>query len=173
MFFVLQRTWLACCLTITTSSSCYLLCHCLLVCSPLCHVKIDEADAFYEHLTTFVKKECPGGIGILINNVGVGNEAPLNCEEVPIELEREMIRINCEGTCGMQRTLLPIMKAQEKQVHGRKGAIINISSASETHPSPVLGNQSIHHTGNLSFVCDGHVDVNVDVTTTQLHFLNP
>ncbi len=102
------------------------------------HVKIDEADAFYAHLTTFVKKECPGGIGILINNVGVGNEAPLNCEEVPIALEREMIRINCEGTCGMQRTLLPIMKAQEKQAHGRKGAIINISSASGTHPSPML-----------------------------------
>jgi hypothetical protein len=70
--------------------------------------------------------------------VGVGNEAPLDCDEVPVALERDMIRINCEGTCGMQRTLLPIMKAQEKQKHGRKGAIINISSASGTHPSPML-----------------------------------
>ena len=73
-----------------------------------------------------------GGLGLLVNNVGVGNELPFTLCDVDPKLESDMCRINCEGTVKMTRAVLPTLIAK------KKGAIINISSASGTHPTPML-----------------------------------
>jgi 17beta-estradiol 17-dehydrogenase / very-long-chain 3-oxoacyl-CoA reductase len=92
----------------------------------------EGASDFYKNLTNMVKEELKSDIGVLVNNVGVGNESPIYSTELDPSLESDMIRINCEGTCRMTRAILPIM------IEKKCGAIINVSSGSGTHPSPFL-----------------------------------
>jgi short-subunit dehydrogenase len=92
----------------------------------------DKADAFYRDLESMIKVDLKGQVGMLINNVGVGNEQPVYSYDLDPKLELDMIRINCEGTCRMTRAVLPLL------VSNRKGAIINVSSGSGNHATPFL-----------------------------------
>ena len=73
-----------------------------------------------------------GGIGILINSVGVANRTPTLVHEMNPEDIRQMLFINNNGTMLMTRSVLPHM------ISRKSGAIITISSASCAHPSGLL-----------------------------------
>jgi len=77
-----------------------------------------------------------GEVGLLVNNVGVGDEAPLFVEELPLQDADDMIKVNCGATVQMSRALLPLMSDR------RKGAIINVSSGSCAQPTAFLSTYS-------------------------------
>uniref|UniRef100_A0A7S2KZI6 Estradiol 17-beta-dehydrogenase 12 n=2 Tax=Leptocylindrus danicus TaxID=163516 RepID=A0A7S2KZI6_9STRA len=73
-----------------------------------------------------------GGVGILINSVGVANAVPTLVHEMDEEEVRQMLCINNDGTMLMTQAVLPHMMFR------KTGAIITISSASCTHPAGLL-----------------------------------
>lgn len=89
--------------------------------------------AFYSTL----RKECSemsdmGGLGLLINNVGMANDIPKSLNELTDEECDNLINCNIHSTVFMTKTVLSVMKAQ------KKGAIISISSGSGNHPGPFI-----------------------------------
>lgn len=73
-----------------------------------------------------------GGIGILINNVGIMNEIPKELDEFTDEEIDNMLMCNINSTVNMTRTVFKYMKMK------KNGAVINISSGSSNHPAPML-----------------------------------
>jgi 17beta-estradiol 17-dehydrogenase / very-long-chain 3-oxoacyl-CoA reductase len=73
-----------------------------------------------------------GGIGVLVNNVGMSNDDPQYLHLIDQGLIDSMLNVNNGGTMMMSRLCLPFMMKQ------RKGAVICVSSASCTHPTPLL-----------------------------------
>ncbi len=73
-----------------------------------------------------------GGLGLLVNNVGVANEIPMELHEFADKEIEDMINCNIYSTVNMSRAVLPYMK-------GRKnGGVISISSGSGNGPTPML-----------------------------------
>ena len=87
---------------------------------------------FYEDLKTTLKSCDDGNIGMLINNVGLSNENPLLTHMIPEEEIEQMLRVNNDGTLKMSRAVIPFMMER------KSGAVITVSSASCTHPTPML-----------------------------------
>lgn len=88
---------------------------------------------FYEKL----KAKCDdiqnrGGIGVLVNNVGISNEIPMNLHEFSEMELLDMLQCNINSTVFMTRTVYTYMKDRAS------GAIISISSGSGNHPTPML-----------------------------------
>ena len=73
-----------------------------------------------------------GGVGVLINSVGVANDIPTHVHEMDPEDVRQMLYINNDGTMLMMTSVVPHMMFR------KSGAIITISSASCTHPAGLL-----------------------------------
>jgi len=73
-----------------------------------------------------------GGVGVLINSVGVANVIPANVHEMNQEEIRQMMYINNDGTMLMMMAVVPHMMFR------KTGAVISISSGSCTHPSGLL-----------------------------------
>ena len=73
-----------------------------------------------------------GGVGVLINSVGVANDMPTNVHAMDPEDVRQMLYINNDGTMLMMMAVVPHM------MHRKTGAVISISSASCTHPAGLL-----------------------------------
>lgn len=74
-----------------------------------------------------------GGIGMLINSVGLANDLPTVVHELDPENVRQMLYVNNDGTMMMTQAVLPFM------VDRRSGAIIIVSSASgRAHATPML-----------------------------------
>lgn len=73
-----------------------------------------------------------GGVGILINSVGVANDTPTYVHEMDTEDVRQMLFINNNGTMLMMMTVLPHMMKR------KSGAIITISSGSCRQPMGLL-----------------------------------
>lgn len=80
-------------------------------------------------LTTLTKD---GGVGMLINCVGLSNSLPALLHETSPQDILNMLRVNNDGTTLMMTATLPHMMKR------RSGAIITVSSASCTHPTPLL-----------------------------------
>lgn len=71
-------------------------------------------------------------IAILINNVGVNYAYPHYFDEVDVNEDLRILRVNCEATVRMTKYVLPSMRAK------RAGAIVNMSSVSALSPAPFL-----------------------------------
>ena len=75
-------------------------------------------------------------VGVLVNNVGVSYEYPMKFHELGYEQVENMINLNTLSMSLMTHIVLPGM------LERRRGAIINISSASGLAPSPMLAQYS-------------------------------
>ena len=96
---------------------------------------VTDSKAETEFFTVTLPKtldELKDDIALLVNNVGVGNEAPFLAPDVEVEEEASMVRVNCGAAVRMCRVLLPRMAAR------RAGAVLNISSGSCAQPTPYL-----------------------------------
>lgn len=73
-----------------------------------------------------------GGIGVLINNVGVANEIPELFHALSLTDIDRMVTVNINSTLHMTHVVLPYMLKR------KTGCIISVSSASSLHPTPML-----------------------------------
>jgi short-subunit dehydrogenase len=90
-------------------------------------------DRFYERLHSQLKEmDKDGGIGLLINNVGIANEIPKNMEEFTDQEIDDMIQCNCYSTVFMTRAVFRYMKER------KNGCVVSISSGSCNAPAPFL-----------------------------------
>jgi 17beta-estradiol 17-dehydrogenase / very-long-chain 3-oxoacyl-CoA reductase len=88
---------------------------------------------FYEELgKECIKMDEDGGLGVLINNVGIANQYPELLVENTDKLIADMINCNMDSTVFMSRAVLKVMEPRNK------GAIINVSSGSGNMPSPYI-----------------------------------
>jgi hypothetical protein len=69
-----------------------------------------EADAFYARLGQVAGVlDGKGGVGMLINNVGVNVEVPEFFHDLAEDQIQDIVRVNVESTVRMTRTILPLM----------------------------------------------------------------
>jgi 17beta-estradiol 17-dehydrogenase / very-long-chain 3-oxoacyl-CoA reductase len=94
----------------------------------------NEATKFFnETLDKALKMmSADGGLGVLVNNVGIVNARPRKLEEFSDEFAADMLQVNVLSTTAMTRKVFEYMLPQ------RNGAIISISSDSCNIPSPLL-----------------------------------
>jgi len=71
-------------------------------------------------------------VGVLVNNVGIANDIPVQYHEGDAEFARMMIEVNCTSITRMSYMILPQMVARQN------GAVINVGSASCAHATPML-----------------------------------
>jgi len=81
-------------------------------------------------------------VGILINNVGMSYPFPNYFNEIDNGLVDSLTQLNIESTLRMTRIFLPIM------ANRKRGAIVNMSSASSLFPAPLL----THYSATKAFV---------------------
>jgi 17beta-estradiol 17-dehydrogenase / very-long-chain 3-oxoacyl-CoA reductase len=81
-------------------------------------------------------------VGVLINNVGVSYRYPMYFMELTDQEVQDLLMMNIDSTVWMSRMVLPGM------LERKKGAIVNISSASAMYDLPLLAEYS----GSKSFI---------------------
>lgn len=91
----------------------------------------EGADAFFATLAETCKS-LVGGLGILVNNVGMVNALPEYMHQLDARTTYGILQVNVEGTVRTTRAVAPFLIDQ------RKGAIINVSSGSGNHPTPMI-----------------------------------
>jgi len=97
-----------------------------------CESSAPASKDFYKQLDEkCAELDKKGGVGMLINNVGVVNEVPMNLEEFSDEQVADMLQCNVGSTVGMSRTVLKYMKRR------RSGAVVSISAGVANHPTPM------------------------------------
>lgn len=88
---------------------------------------------FYSKLDEALKEmDADGGVGLLINNVGIANEYPKLFEEFSQADIENMIQCNIFSTVQMTRATFKYMQAK------KNGCIVSISSGSGNYPAPYL-----------------------------------
>ena len=93
----------------------------------------EVSDKFYAELEEKAEEiSKDGGIGMLINNVGINQDDPEYLYAMDKKVIQDIMQINIFGTVNMTRSILPILQRQ------KKGSVINISSGSGNHPTPLL-----------------------------------
>jgi len=96
-------------------------------------VDFSEPDVVYEKISEGIKA-VDGSIGLLVNNVGMGYDHPEyfldieDCETVT----KNMVSLNVSSVLNVTRAVMPAMVAR------KKGAVMNISSASSLQSTPLL-----------------------------------
>ena len=108
---------------------------------------------FYKRLS----KKCDlmsqdGGVGILVNNVGIANEIPKKLEEFTDDDITSMINCNVHSLLWMTRTVLSFMKKKGN------GCIISISSGSSNYCAPWLAIYSATKAFMTQFTRSMHVE---------------
>ena len=81
-------------------------------------------------------------VGVLVNNVGVSYRYPMFFHELADDEVQNLMTMNIDSTVWMTRMVLPRM------LDRKKGAIVNISSASAMYDLPLLAEYS----GSKSFI---------------------
>ena len=104
-----------------------------------------------------LKQECSkmsadGGLGLLVNNVGMANEIPKALDELSDEECEDLLHCNTHSTVFMTRAVLPIMKQQHN------GAVICVSSGSGNHPGPFISVYSATKAFMTQFSRSMHVE---------------
>ncbi|XP_023323937.1 very-long-chain 3-oxoacyl-CoA reductase [Eurytemora carolleeae] len=96
-------------------------------------VDFTEPELVYNNISEGIKN-IEGGIGLLINNVGMGYEHPEYFLEIEncAEACRNMVNCNVSSVLNVTRAVLPSM------VNRGKGAVINLSSFSSLQSTPLL-----------------------------------
>ena len=110
-------------------------------------------DGFYSKLS----KECEnmskdGGLGVLVNNVGMNEDHPILFEEYEDSGIHNMINANIQSVIWMTKTALPIMQKQ------KNGAVISIGSGSCAYPGPYNSLYSATKAFMLQFSRSMHVE---------------
>jgi len=77
-----------------------------------------------------------GGLGMLVYCAGIVNDLPAILHECDSDIVQSIMNVNMNGYVAMCQIVLPLMMMRQK------GAIINVSSGSCTHPSPMLSTYS-------------------------------
>lgn len=90
----------------------------------------DEFYKKFDQECVFMDKN--GGIGVLINNVGIANQYPQRLMELSDKECSDMINCNIDSTIFMTKYVLKYMEPKNL------GAIINVSSGSGNLPSPYI-----------------------------------
>ncbi|KPI87673.1 hypothetical protein ABL78_3271 [Leptomonas seymouri] len=84
-------------------------------------------------------------IAVLINNVGVNYSYTNYFDDVDLETDLRLLKVNCEASVRMTKYVLPKMKAKHC------GAIVMLGSASAVVPTPMLCTYAGTKAFNLSF----------------------
>jgi 17beta-estradiol 17-dehydrogenase / very-long-chain 3-oxoacyl-CoA reductase len=93
----------------------------------------DSKTQFYKKLETCLATlHSDGGIGLLINNVGIANEHPKAFDEFDVPELENMIHCNIFSIVNMTTAVLKYMKER------KSGCVISISSGSGNMPSSFL-----------------------------------
>ncbi|CCW72331.1 unnamed protein product [Phytomonas sp. Hart1] len=71
-------------------------------------------------------------IAVLVNNVGVNYDYTNYFDEVPLQTDLRLLKVNCESTLRMSKYVVPNMRAKGA------GAIVCLSSFSGITPTPLL-----------------------------------
>jgi short-subunit dehydrogenase len=88
--------------------------------------------AFYRRLDEkCAELDQKGGIGLLVNNVGIMNEVPMNLDEFSDDEVQDMLQCNVCSTVSTTRTVFKYMKGR------RNGAVVSISAGAANHPTPM------------------------------------
>lgn len=97
------------------------------------YVGSTERTEFYTKLDKKLEElHNDGGIGLLVNNVGMANPAPKLLMEMPDSEVDDIINCNIMSVTGMTRAVLKFMKQRDS------GAVLSISSGSGNFPASYL-----------------------------------
>lgn len=114
-----------------------------------------KRDGFYNKA---LSQECThmsslGGLGLLVNNVGIANDIPKALEEFSDAECDDLLTCNIHSTVFMTRAVLGVMKKQKQG-----GAIICVSSGSGNHPGPFIAIYSATKAFMTQFCRSMHVE---------------
>ena len=73
-----------------------------------------------------------GGVGVLVNNVGISYDFPMYYHELSEERVDALIEVNVRSTAWMTYLVLPFM------VERKRGAVVNIGSGASLQTNPLL-----------------------------------
>jgi 17beta-estradiol 17-dehydrogenase / very-long-chain 3-oxoacyl-CoA reductase len=122
----------------------------------------EERREFYRKLDAkCVEINANGGLGLLVNNVGISNEIPMNLDEFTDAEVEDMLNCNVHSTVFMTRTVFKYMKERHN------GAIVCISSGSGNHPTPMLSVYS----ATKAFITQFSRSMHVECWGTGVDFL--
>lgn len=108
-------------------------------------VVFDFATAGDEEYTRLFEKLSSLGVALLVNNVGINYTYPNFIDEVDLQEDLRLLKVNCEATLKMTRFIIPRMKEK------RAGGIVFLSSFSALTPVPMLCTYAGSKAFNLSF----------------------
>lgn len=103
-------------------------------------------------------------VALLVNNVGVNYEYANYFDEVAVEEDLRLIKVNCEAMVQMSKYVLNRLKEK------KAGGIVNISSFTATTPTPMLATYAGTKSFNMGFSNALHYEAkkhNVDVLTVS------
>ncbi|CCW65056.1 unnamed protein product [Phytomonas sp. EM1] len=110
-----------------------------------CAISFDFAEATPSNWTDLFARLDSLEISVLVNNVGVNYDYANYFDEVTLETDLRLLKVNCESTLRMSKYVVPKMKAK------RSGAIVCLSSFSATTPTPLLATYAGTKSFNGSF----------------------
>lgn len=108
-------------------------------------ISFDFASATEDDWKDLLQKLNAIKIAVLVNNVGINYEYTNYFDEVNVETDLKMLKVNTEAAVRLTKYALPNMKAS------RAGAIVVLGSVSAVFPTPLLATYAGTKAFNISF----------------------